>query len=134
MDNSAPDPGSMLDRTAVALSGLCLLHCLALPFVVVLLPVAGQAPAAHWHAEMLLIVLPVSIVALAIGYRRHGNLRVVAAGSLGMLLLVVGGTVVHARYGIAEDRAMTVAGSLVLAIAHFFNTRFGRHRRPRALM
>lgn len=131
MDNSAPPRGTMLDRTAVALSGICLLHCLALPFLVVLLPLATELPATHWHAELLVIVLPVSIVAFAMGYRRHGSLRIMAAGTFGLLLLVLGGTIVHAHYGVAEDRALTVAGSLILAVAHFYNARLGRHLRPR---
>lgn len=129
MDNSALKPGRILDRTAVALSGLCLLHCLALPFVIALLPFAMELGDGHWHAQMLLIVVPVSVVAFALGFRRHGSGQVIAPGALGLLLLIMGGTVIHARFGLAADRAFTVAGALILAVAHFQNNRLTRHLR-----
>ncbi len=129
MDNSALKPGRILDRTAVALSGLCLLHCLALPVVIVLLPFANELGDGHWHAQMLIVVVPVSVVAFALGFRHHRSGQVMAVGALGLLLLVIGGTVVHTHYGIAADRAFTMAGSLILAIAHFHNNRLTRHQR-----
>ncbi len=55
-------------------------------------------------------------------YRRHRNLRIVAGGALGMLLLIVGATVAHTQLGLAADRVFTVVGSLVLATAHFYNS------------
>jgi hypothetical protein len=127
MDNSALKPGRILDRTAVTLSGLCLLHCLALPVVIALLPFANELGDGHWHAQMLIVVVPVSVVAFALGFRRHRSGQVIAVGTLGLLLLIIGGTVVHARYGIAADRAFTVAGALILAVAHFRNNRLTRH-------
>ena len=113
--------GDWLDAAAVALSALCLVHCLALPLIVAGLPFLAQFATGHLHAQVLVIVLPLSIVALAVGFRRHGDVRIVAGGVLGMMLLLAGGTVAHSQLGIAADRAFTISGSLVLATAHFFN-------------
>jgi hypothetical protein len=42
-------------------------------------------------------------------------------------MLFIGGTVVHARYGILADSLLTIAGSIVLATSHYFNNRLMRH-------
>jgi uncharacterized membrane protein len=118
-DNPAPD----LDRVAVVLSGLCLLHCLALPLVIVALPFIAELAETHWHTPMLLIAVPVSTIAIVIGYRRHGNRLIVAAGALGLALLIIGATVAHAHYGATVDRTLTIAGSLLLAAVHWQNSR-----------
>jgi hypothetical protein len=128
MVNSALKPG-MLDRAAVMLSGLCLLHCLALPFLLVSLPGLSALSEGHLHAQMLIVAIPVSAFALTFGFRRHGSAGVLAFGVLGMLLLILGGTVAHSYYGIVADRTLTISGALVLAITHYYNSRLVRHCR-----
>ena len=112
-----------LDGAAVALSVLCLVHCLALPFIVVGLPFLSQFSDGHLHAQVLVVVLPLSVMALSFGFRRHRDLRIVAAGALGMLLLATGATFAHTQLVLTADRAFTIAGSLILATAHWKNTR-----------
>ena len=119
-----------LDGAAVALSALCLLHCLALPLIVAGLPFLAQFAEGHLHAQMLVIVLPLSIVALGLGYRHHESLQIVAGGGAGMLLLVIGATVAHGQLGLTADRVFTIAGALVLATAHYFNSMRSRHSCP----
>ena len=129
MDDNSPRATGLLDNAAVALSGLCLLHCLALPMVIALLPFLGQFGEGHFHVQMLIAVLPVSIIAFASGFRRHRSRSVVAWGGVGVLLLLVGGTIAHDSYGIVADRLLTICGALILAAAHYFNNRFSRHRK-----
>jgi drug/metabolite transporter (DMT)-like permease len=129
MVNSARKPAAMLDRAAVMLSGLCLLHCLALPFLIVAMPALSELSGGHFHAQMLIVAIPVSAIALTFGFRRHANRYVLVFGLLGMLLLVTGGTVAHDYYGLVADRTLTIAGALVLAVTHYFNSRLMRHCR-----
>ncbi len=126
-DNSSNDVG-LLDNAAVALSGICLLHCLTLPILIAALPFLGRYDEAHFHAQMLLVALPVSVIAFMSGFRRHHVKSVVAWGMAGMLLLAFGATVVHSSYGIVADRIVTGCAALILAFAHYFNNRFSRHR------
>lgn len=128
-DNRTPD----LDRVAVVLSGLCILHCLALPIVLLALPVLAEFAEGHWHLPMLAIALPVSVAAIVIGYRRHGNRRLVVLGALGLALLVLGATVAHAFLGPTADRTLTIAGSLLLAWVHWQNSRALRANRGRMI-
>lgn len=111
-----------LDGAAVVLSALCLVHCLALPFVVAGLPFLAQFAESHLHFQVLIIVVPLSVVALGLGYRRHRDARILFAGAFGMLMLVIGATVAHSQLGLTADRVFTVIGSLSLATAHFFNS------------
>ena len=118
-----------LDGAAVGLSALCLIHCLALPLVVAGLPFLAQFSEGHLHAQMLVVVLPLSFIALGLGYRHHRNLKIVAAGAVGMLILTIGATVAHDTLGLAADRLFTIVGALVLATAHFYNSVQTRERR-----
>ena len=127
MDNSSANQSGVLDKAAVALSGLCLLHCLLLPFIIAVLPLLGQFNEAHFHAQMLLVVLPVSLFAFVQGFRRHGNHAIIAWGTTGIAILVFGATVAHASYGALADTLMTIAGCIVLATSHYMNNRLTRH-------
>ncbi len=129
MDNSSTTSNTLLDQLAVLLSGLCLAHCLLLPLVVAVLPFLAHVSVDHLHLQMLAFVLPISVVALTLGYRRHNKRDVLAWGAFGMLLLVVGATVVHSRYGLIADRLFTVTGALLLAVVHYKNNRLARHNK-----
>ena len=126
MDNSS-GPSEVLDKVAVTLSGLCLVHCLALPLLIVILPFSGQFSDDHLHMQMLILVIPVSVVALALGFRRHRHPGVVIAGISGMIIITLGGIVAHDYYGLFTDRLLTIIGSLVLAFTHYRNFRLSRH-------
>ncbi len=128
MDQNVPKSTRWLDGAAVGLSALCLIHCLALPLVVAGLPLFAQFAEGHLHLQMLAIVLPLSIVALGLGFRHHRSVRIVAAGFVGMAILVFGATVAHSALGLAADRAFTVAGALTLAAAHYYNSLRTRDR------
>jgi hypothetical protein len=122
MDQDTPNKTNWLDGTAVVLSALCLVHCLALPLIVIGVPFLAQFAEGHLHLQMLVVVLPLSTLALGIGYRRHRNSRILIGGIVGMLLLIIGATIAHAQLGLIADRAFTICGSLTLATAHYFNS------------
>lgn len=121
-----------LDGVAVGLSALCLIHCLALPLIVAGLPFLAQFAEGHLHAQMLVVVLPLSIVALGLGFRHHRNPHILLAGVAGMALLTIGALVAHDNWGLFADRAFTIVGALVLAAAHFYNSVQTRDRRKPA--
>ena len=81
--------------------------------------------AVAFSALSLVGVVPLSIISLAIGFRRHRDPRIVAGGALGILLLIVGATVAHSQLGLTADRIFTIAGSLVLATSHWKNSKGG---------
>lgn len=114
-------PNRGLDRAAVFLSGLCLLHCLAIPFALVLGPIASgwltsNETQVHWI--LLALALPISVIALWRGFRRHRSLLTLVLGMLGLLFMFIG---VSHFFGEAWEIALTVIGVSALLIAHVRN-------------
>ncbi|MGI9326646.1 MAG: MerC domain-containing protein [Pseudomonadales bacterium] len=114
---------STLDRWAIFVSGLCVVHCLAIPATVVLLPaisdpLAREQTLTHWL--LLAVALPISALALGSGYRRHRSLGTLILGIVGLVLLTLG-----VAHWLGEDLEvpLTVAGGIALIIAHLLNLR-----------
>lgn len=127
---NAPRKSEWLDGAAVLLSALCLLHCLALPLIVAGLPLLAQSSDSHLHAQVLVIVIPLSVVALGLGFRHHRKPWILWAGFAGLAILMIGATVAHSQFGPRVDTVVTVLGSIVLATAHFYNSRGTREPLP----
>ena len=72
----------LLDRLAIAASGLCVLHCLVTPLLLILIPVIASTNVSDgvFHKIMLVFVLPLSAAALLLGCRRHKDWIVLAFG------------------------------------------------------
>lgn len=127
MDNRPSNDGGILDHVAIALSGLCLIHCLLLPAIIVALPLFAQFNETHFHVQMLIVVVPVSLIAFVLAYRRHGNKVIIGWGIAGIAIMFVGGTIAHNRFGILADTMLTMAGAIILATSHYFNNRLAGH-------
>lgn len=121
-----PTLAKALDVSAVGLSALCLVHCLALPALALLLPVLGFWAQAEWvHVVFVLIAAPVAVLAfidLRAGRPRSWRLTAVAIAGLG---LMIAGALEIPTPG--AERVLTVIGGLLLAGAHLTNWR-RRHR------
>ena len=81
-------PATILDASAVSLSGFCLIHCLALPVLAAIAPFAGVIAEAEWiHRAFVVAALPVSgYVMLKHGADKGGAAFPVFVG-LGLALL-----------------------------------------------
>lgn len=113
-----------LDFLAVLLSGVCLIHCLALPLLLVGIPVLRGSLIMDeqvFHLTMLVFILPVSAFALTWGCRKHKDALTMVLGGIGMFILVVTATFGHDLFGLTGERLVTSAGGLVLAGGHIRN-------------
>jgi hypothetical protein len=112
---------AMLDGFAVAASIACMVHCLALPLALALLPVLADTLFAGetFHVAVLLVAVPTSALALWGATRRPGGMPCMAAGAAGLALMALG--LLMPTEG--AETAATVAGSLLLAGAHVANWR-----------
>lgn len=126
-DNRSSANGGLLDRLAITLSGLCVVHCLLLPVAIVALPILTRFGDSHFHLQMLVVVIPVSLFAYSLAYPRHHNKTIVAWGFAGIAIMFFGGTIGHASYGAVADTTLTIAGSIILAASHYFNNRLAGH-------
>ena len=109
------------DHVAIWLSGLCLLHCLAVPVALLLAPgiaeyLVGSETQVHWL--LLGLAVPISIIALQRGYRRSKSYFTLLLGFGGLSLMFLG--VVH-LFGKTAEVALTAMGATLVMGAHMRN-------------
>jgi predicted permease len=111
------------DKTAIGLSLLCALHCLAVPVAVALAPslIALGLQDEAFHMWLILAVFPLSVVALALGCRAHRNTSVLAIGIVGLTVLCSPLLLGHDMLGEWGERILTLLGSMLIATSHFRN-------------
>ncbi|MGH1536586.1 MAG: MerC domain-containing protein [Gammaproteobacteria bacterium] len=116
---------SITDKTAISLSLLCTIHCLALPLIAVLLPSFIAIPLQDeiFHTWMVIGVIPVSTYALTMGCKNHKRYQILFIGSIGLLTLSVVAFLGHEWLGEELEKAFTVIGAIIIAIAHVRNFR-----------
>lgn len=122
--NTAPAAAApRLDLAGIALSALCLLHCLAVPLVAT----GALAWAASERIHLgLTVALAAVVLAVAVpGYRRHRQPVVPVLLASGLALLLAAVTVGEAA-GETGETLLTVVGSLALTAGHVLNLRLPR--------
>ena len=124
-------PMARLDLYAVGLSTLCVLHCVALPVLVALMPVVGQAAENELvHRVLAVSAVPVSLRVIWKTRPLNRNRLFVGAALLGLALLLLPAFVEAVS---AYEEPITVAGGVLLACAHIWHWlrrcgRNGAHR------
>ena len=112
-----------MDTAAVVLSGVCMLHCLALPIALTILPIVNVTllDESTFHLIMMVVILPISVIALTIGCRQHKDKLTLTLGSVGLLILTLTAIFGHDLLGLTGERIVTSIGGLILAAAHIQN-------------
>lgn len=108
----------LIDRLAVGLSGLCVVHCIASTLLVAAVASTGGAlldPMVH-HVG-LFVALILATVGLGLGLHRHRSWRPLAIGGVGLALMA---GALAASHGMAET-LLTVVGVTLVAAAHLLN-------------
>ena len=107
-----------LDRMAIGLSGLCLVHCLATSVLLAVVASAGSFLGADWiHEVGLVLAMIMGAIALGKGVMEHGFIMPVAMGSLGLGLMAGALTLPHD----GSEAAYTMLGVGILALGHRLN-------------
>ena len=111
-----------LDRYAIGLSGLCVVHCIATSVLVALMSTVGGMllnPLIHEVGLVLAIIL--GAVALGRGVVGHGYVMPLAVGCLGLGIMMGAMTLPHDTG--AGETIWTVIGVGLLAFGHDLNHR-----------
>ena len=78
------------DKLSICLSLCCILHCIALPAIILMIP----SFASLWinnekvHVILVLFAVPISLFAMAKSLRVHHNYKCISLAVIGLLLLV----------------------------------------------
>jgi hypothetical protein len=108
------------DRFGVALSALCLLHCVSGVVLVGLLGLGGGAFfAPQVHQIGLMLAVAIGAVGLGFGVARHGRRGPLMIAAAGLALMAAGIMVPHGMLEVL----VTVPGVALLAFAHIRNLR-----------
>lgn len=107
-----------LDRLAIGLSGLCLVHCVATAVFLAMLSAAGGLLGAPWiHEVGLSLAMMLGAFALGRGILEHGFMMPSAVGSLGLGVMAGALTLPHD----GTEALYTVLGVGILALGHELN-------------
>ena len=112
-------PVARLDLYAAGLSTLCVLHCIALPALVSLLPVVAQAAESELlHRALAVAAVPVSLRVIWKTLPVNGNKLFIGAALVGLVLLLLAAFMEAVS---AYEEPITVAGGALLCSAHLWH-------------
>ncbi len=107
--------------TSISLAGICAIHCLMIPVLLALFPVLISALLFEeiFHELLLLLIIPLSFLAIFLGCRRHKDLTVFLIVALGLALILIG------AFGAEESKetVLTLTGSVVMVAGYVRNFR-----------
>jgi len=109
---------SFLDKSAMTLSGLCLVHCLAGTLLLTVFAAGGDWLGHNVHIVGLAIAMPLAALALWRGFAVHHRIGVGLLGATGITLMAASLLIGH---GGAAEIALSVAGVSLLGLAHLWN-------------
>jgi hypothetical protein len=112
-----------LDRAAIGLSGLCLLHCVATVLILALTAsAAGLLLNPLVHEVGLALAIGLGSYAFVRGLITHGHKAPLFIGGLGLAAM---GYALSLRHGVAGEFIFTTLGVFLVAVGHELNRRAG---------
>jgi hypothetical protein len=109
-----------IDRAAITVSGLCVVHCIASAVGVAMLASAGSVLLDPiFHEVGLVIALMLGVLGLGRGLLAHGFMMPAAIGSLGLGMMAGALSLGHDGGG----TVYAIVGVLILALGHDLNRR-----------
>lgn len=119
-----------LDAAAIGASMACLVHCLAIPLLLAVIPALTRIIVApeSFHFFAFLFAIPASAWVMHAGHRHHGTVLPMVFGALGLALLGGGAL---GGFDLAIETGVTVLGSIILASAHCANWSLQRRMHAR---
>ena len=114
-----------LDLTAIILSALCALHCLFIPLDLLFVPSLAAYFFAQeaFHQILIFFIIPISIIAMFLGCRKHKKYNIFLYGIIGVALLLISAFWGHDLFGESGEIILTIFGSSIISVGHFKNQR-----------
>lgn len=108
-----------LDRIAIAVSGLCVVHCVATTVFFAILSTAGGVFSPIIHEVGLALAILFAVLALGRGIFTHGYMMPAAVGALGIGIMIGALTMPHSDFEVF----WTLIGVSLVALGHDLNRR-----------
>ena len=114
------------DQAAICLSVACLLHCLAVPLLLVAAPwlSLGLLGEKWFHLTLVAVIIPLSLIAFRAGNAGRASRRVLGPGLVGLGLITVAAVLemLHVMDH-AVAAGLTSLGGILLIVGHWHNLR-----------
>lgn len=116
---AASASSARIDLVGTCLSLVCAVHCLTVPFLVTVLPLAGVGVLLGGSLEILFIVASVVLAtgSLCWGFQRHRQWRVFIVLGAALTMIAVGRFLASEPY----ELVLVFMGAMVLAAGHLLN-------------
>ena len=126
------------DRFAIILSGLCAVHCIAVPLAVSLFPFLSlsleHGDDTHellFHQIIVFIIIPTSLIALSIGFITHKRWLPTVIATVGLVILLIPALFFealenHQLINHDDEIIITLLGGCIHAIGHVLNAQATR--------
>ena len=115
------------DKVAIGLSFMCVLHCIALPVILIFLPIVTSLLALNderFHLWLVFAVIPISLFAIVSGYLHHKHSSVLLVSLFGLAMLMAAVMFEHGVLGEKGEVILTLLGSGLVACGHIANIWF----------
>lgn len=114
-----------LDKAAIGVSALCVVHCLSVPLLVLFSPSLNLWlwGSEGFHLFLLAIVVPLSLLAFRRGFLHHRNLALLWPGLIGLATVVVAAVLEMMLISHEMAALLTTLGGVGLIISHWRNMR-----------
>jgi hypothetical protein len=109
------------DKLAITLSVVCVAHCFLTPSL--LMFSSGFLFSFLENELILLCTLPISVLALALGYQNHKTINFLLIGVIGLTMLVGAIFLGEILFGEFGEKGLTLIGSIFIAYSHYNNYR-----------
>ena len=113
------------DKLAASLSMVCVIHCFFAPSLLIFsysfLSFSLESELVHYL--ILATAVPISLLALFLGFKNHQTYSFFYIGIIGLILMTLAVILGEGNIGESGERFFTTIGSLIVAFAHFQNHR-----------
>ena len=113
------------DKVAASLSMVCVIHCFFAPSLLIFsysfLSFSLESELVHYL--ILGTAVPISLLALFLGFKNHQTYSFFYIGIVGLTLMTLAVILGESNVGEFGERFLTTMGSLIVAFAHFQNHR-----------
>ena len=113
------------DKFAASLSMVCVIHCFFAPSLLIFsysfLSFSLESELVHYL--ILGTAVPISLLALFLGFKNHQTYSFFYIGIIGLILMTLAVILGEGNIGESGERFLTTMGSLIVAFAHFQNHR-----------
>lgn len=115
---------SFWDLFGMAVSVLCVVHCVLTPLVLFLAPAilaSGVVTEDITHKILIVFVALAGLFALTPGFRIHGDRRPLVFGVLGLFLMAFATFAVHDFLGHEWESILAIPASAAIIYSHYLN-------------